>query len=490
MLSVVLAVLCSTPVADRPKVFALVIGNNRSHDERVTDLKFADDDAIAMHELLVEAGVRSVLLVNADAETRALSPLSSTLSPTPATVRATWDQLQSEMAAERGPVEFIFFFSGHGDITHGEGSLVLEGGRLTRTVLQSMLAGSAAGRNHVVIDACKSYFAVLGKGPGGRREPYTEPFASSGGALNRSGFLLSTSSDGDSHEWDRFQAGVFSFEVRSALRGSADANLDGVITYRELGGFLHRANAAIANAQFRPDFLVVPPSGSTSGLDEPVLRWPAQSAALELDGAPTHLYVEAPSGRRILEINRAPELKVALRLPAVRPLYLRSADEKDERVLVANEFTSLQALARVEPSVSRKGALHQAFTLLFAQPFDASAAETFTVAPMVSAEVRAEASPRELVRTTALIAGGVATTVALGSLVVGIERTSISPTTSNLERLERNRSLGAVNATLFIAGGVAVAAFSTWLIATLVTPPKTPVSVGVGPGSVTLGVEW
>jgi len=76
----------------------------------------------------------------------------------------------------------------------------------------------------------------------------------------RNCFILSTSSDRDSHEWERFQAGILSHELRSALRGAADANLDGVVTYRELGAFLVRANQAIVNRRYRPDFMVRPPS--------------------------------------------------------------------------------------------------------------------------------------------------------------------------------------------------------------------------------------
>jgi hypothetical protein len=48
-----------------------------------------------------------------------------------------------------------------------------------------------------------------------------------------------------------------SHELRSALRGAADADRDARVTYAELGAFLKVANRAIPNERFRPDFLVL-----------------------------------------------------------------------------------------------------------------------------------------------------------------------------------------------------------------------------------------
>src|SRR5437762_3404086 len=68
----------------------------------------------------------------------------------------------------------------------------------------------------------------------------------------RVGLLLSSSSHRESHEWDGFEAGVFSHEVRSGLYGAADADGDGEVTYREIAAFVARADAAIPNERFRP----------------------------------------------------------------------------------------------------------------------------------------------------------------------------------------------------------------------------------------------
>ena len=95
--------------------------------------------------------------------------------------------------------ELFLFYSGHGDVDHGEGYVLLEDRRLTRGDLYALLARSPAARNHVFIDACKSYFLAFERGPGGRRTPYAGSFVapSEPGRLDNVGLVLSTSSDRD-----------------------------------------------------------------------------------------------------------------------------------------------------------------------------------------------------------------------------------------------------------------------------------------------------
>lgn len=54
--------------------FAIVVGNNRPETGRGEVLHYADDDAVATHRLLLEAGVDSVLLVTLDDDSRKLYP--------------------------------------------------------------------------------------------------------------------------------------------------------------------------------------------------------------------------------------------------------------------------------------------------------------------------------------------------------------------------------------------------------------------------------
>ncbi len=457
------------PVSPPPLLFALVVGNNRAEDPTTADLHFADDDALALHLLLREAGAHSVLLARPDADTQALHPHEvPTAPPSLTALLSAWEELRTQLAAATAagrPAEFLFFFSGHGDVSHGEGFLALEGGRLTRTTLQQVLLASPARRNHVIIDACKSYFAVLSKGPGGTRAPYRAPFADGSALPPRAGFLLSTSSDGDSHEWDRYQAGIFSFEVRSGLRGSADANDDGQVTYGELGAFLTRANAGIANARFRPDFLVVPPGGATTGLDEVVLSWPVGSASLVLDGHPGHVYVESAAGERVLDANPAEPQAFSLHLPVERPLFVRDADEQAERLVATSQPTHLSTLPVSGPSVSRKGALHLAFAHLFSQPFGADAVQTFAVDYALREHPpTTQGAGSKTVRAAAPFVAGGALLLGLLASGLALEREGITSQTSQQERVARNQVIGAANVTIGISSVVAAVAVGAWAV--------------------------
>lgn len=489
MMSVMVLVALAAAPAE-PKLFALVVGNNQAAEKTTPDLRYADDDALALHELLLEAGVRSLLLVRPDAETSAMHANASALAPTAETLALAWKQLQAELRAARDSgqaVEFLFFFSGHGDVSHGEGFLALEGGRLTRSELQAMLAASPGRRNHVIIDACKAYFAVLGKGAGGTRAPYPGSFALKEGAPERTGFLLSSSSDRDSHEWERYQAGVFSFEVRSALRGSADVDGDGVVTYRELGGFLTRANEGVTNPRLRPDFLVAPPGGA-GGIDEPLLRWPSSSVALELDGDPRHVYVEGVSGKRLLESNRGSARSFLLHLPRERPLFVRNADEREERVLQSIERTSFSSMPVSQPDVARKGALALALSALFSQPFDESAVQAFAVASSITAP-EPPAWKRTL-RVASPIVAGTATVAGLVSLGVALERSQVTDLTSQAERVSRNQAITSANVAMGISAGVTAAAIGLWIFSWTGEPAQPKVELSVSPNAISVSGRW
>jgi outer membrane beta-barrel protein len=361
----------AAPVRADADRFAIVIGNNRPERAGRPQLRYADDDAVATHRLLREAGVSSRLLVTLDRDSKKLypgcakdgSPVWGDLERALADLRRLIQQARSKGRES----EFYFVYSGHGEVAHGEGYILLEDRRLTRTLLWQILAKLPTSRNHVVVDACKSFYLAFEKGPGGERVPYHRSFVrrSAPARLANTGFVLSTSSDRDSHEWERYQAGVFSHEVRSALRGGADADGDRRITYAELGAFLRTANRSIPNPRFRPDFIVRPPGD----LSRQVLSWRRESGSLVLDEPSVgHVYVEAASGERLLDVHPERELRLALHLPSQRPLFVRRADGSREHIVKRPR----DRLSRIQPTpltVARRGAVHLAFERLFAEPF-------------------------------------------------------------------------------------------------------------------------
>ena len=472
---VLLGLLGALPAAASPRLYALVIGNNQPVDGSTAELRYADDDALSIHQLLLEANASSVLLARLDAQTRALNPDVHPQPPTPDAVERAWRDIETALrqAASAGaPAEFLLFFSGHGEVSEGEGFLALEGGRLTRSRLTAMLNAAPSRRNHVVVDACKASLAVLGKGPGGKREPYHRGLV--GSAAAPTGYLLSASSDTESHEWERYQAGVFTFELRSALRGSADVDRDGRITYEELGGFLSRANEAIVNARFKPDFLVRAPGTGVGGLGESVLEW-RRPAALNLEGPSEHVYVETATGARVLELNAGPQ-SFALHLPAQRPLFIRAADERAERTLLAAEPVRLADLSVSTPQVNSKGALHLAFQRLFAEPFDAQSVQAFS-SGYQAPTLEVSAAPVDgwrTVKTVSLVTAGVGAATAVTASLYALERGAFTAMTPQTERFERNRGLATANVLLGVGVALAVAGAVSWLIVTLVSREEAP----------------
>ena len=63
-----------SPAAARARLYAIVVAQNRSLDEGVRPLQFADDDGVKTFELLGLVADRASLFVVPDAETAGLHP--------------------------------------------------------------------------------------------------------------------------------------------------------------------------------------------------------------------------------------------------------------------------------------------------------------------------------------------------------------------------------------------------------------------------------
>ncbi|MBI1944502.1 MAG: caspase family protein [Deltaproteobacteria bacterium] len=455
-----LAALAASPAAateEGPLRVALVIGNNQAPTADVEALRYADDDALATAELLIEAGVHTVVLTRMDDETWRLHQQAAPFdAPTPAALTRAVLELGRAVApataAGRG-VELLFFYSGHGDVERGEGRLALEGGRLTRRALhEQVIAPLAPTASHVIIDACRSSFMAYARGPGGRRAAAPAGF-SRPEVATRVGYVLSTSSERDSHEWQGFQAGVFSHEVRSALRGAADADLDAHISYAELGAFLATANAGIANERFRPDVLLLPPAKGpeVGALDEVVLAWPPGSSLLVDEG---RSHVEDEQGRRLLDVPPA-ATPLLVRLPLAQRLFVSSGGH--ERVLEAGASTlRASELPEAPRTVAARGAAHDAaFRVLFSAPFGAEEVARYRARP-APALPEASMPPLAVAAWSAL---GVASACALGAAVaegVGWGVYASAADAPQIERAEANETIGGLNLAAAIGAGVAV----------------------------------
>ncbi|MFZ5438551.1 MAG: caspase family protein [Myxococcota bacterium] len=494
-----LVVLLSVTASAEVRRFALVVGSNVGEGVRALPLKYADDDAVAMQELLLEAGVDSALLVSLDDDTARLHPLTAALGePTLTRLTQVLDAQRVKMreARARGDeVEWLFFFSGHGDVDRGEGFLGLARGRLTRTHLhEQLLTRVEADRVHVIVDACRSAALVTGKGPGGRRLPLQYAFAAEPERPDRVGFLLSSSAARESHEWERFQAGVFSYEVRSGLRGAADADRDGRISYAELGAFLQTANQAIASPAHRPDFVVLPPRGA-EGLSATVLSWPSPATLVD-DVGLGRLSVERPSGERLLDLHVARGFPAQLFLPRERPLFVRTVDGATELELADGAPSRTSALPPSKDSTRARGALHRAFDLLFSAPFEPAAVErwarTWTPPDFGSLEQAFQPTLAERARPVLGWVAVAGTLLSAISFSVAWQRSGSGDALSQADRVNRNQEIAALNVAGVTSLAIAGAAATGWLVLSL--RPRGELSVSLTAsgeaGVLTVGGRW
>lgn len=359
--------LVFVPIAAWPKSLALVIGHNGSLDSTTPPLRYADDDAFQYARLFFELGAEVTLLVDPDPSTAKLyANMTPDGPPTQEAIVEALIALKQQTDADK--VDFYFVYAGHGDVRHGEGHITLQDGPLSRTeFFENILARIPGRTQHIIIDACKSYFLVFDRGDTEIRTPYENPFEHANEFNHKPtvGFFLSTSSSENSHEWEAFQAGVFSHEIRSGLRGAADVNGDNRISYRELAGFVHLANSSIPNEKYRPNFLAMPPVDH----DTLVTLDAYQAAPLLLDVEVSHhFYVEDPEGVRLLDM-RPEQHALSLYLPQGRHLFLHDQDLHKEYVLPHSGRVLLSNLSPQTPRSTARGAAHEAFKRLFATPF-------------------------------------------------------------------------------------------------------------------------
>ncbi|NOZ87391.1 MAG: caspase family protein [Deltaproteobacteria bacterium] len=469
--------ICSGKSGQAPgkeRLFALAIGCNHSLDPDSPPLRYADDDAVQNAQLLVQLGARVVLLVRLDSESRALHPKIPDTPPTKNAVFKAMEKLNKLMSASRKKGErpvFYFFYSGHGDVENNEGFVHLEDGRLTRSDLLDLLGGSKADTNHVIIDACKSYFLVFDRGPGGTRSPRRGPLLGESRTLpGNTGVMLSTSSAADSHEWEAFGAGVFSHELRSALRGAADLNMDGAITYEEAAAFVWVANFAIPNRRFRPDFFSRPPGGKDPAKVVLVRIQGAKGTHLLANNAPPgHWYVEDARGQRLVDAHLDKGASVNLLLPAGSPLFVRLPMTGEEIELPGKGVIRLaEEKRRKVEDVRTRGAEHVAFRELFKKPFDGKALKMYrSHIPDVDL-MDLQKKPADLTwvrRSLGIVA--LALGAAGGTLtgLAAVKHDSVGPGTSGSARSELNARIKSYNeaaVSCYALAGASLVAYLLW----------------------------
>lgn len=453
--------------APDPSRFALIIGVNTSVDAELPSLRYADDDAARYDELFTALGAQTEILARLDENTARLHPgvAKRAALPVDTELTAAVDRLAAALAQAQGPTELFVVYAGHGNLKNGDGYLTLEDARLTTAALADRVFDRLkAGRTHFIVDACYSSFLALSRGPGGTREKASG--FSDAARLGHVGLLLSTASARESHEWEGFQAGVFSHEVRSGLHGAADADHDGRVSYREIAAFIERANAKILNEKYRPDVHVRAPDDAGVLVD---LRG-ALARHLEVGGAEAaHWLLEDARGVRLLDFHNGAGTSVSLLRPETGgALYLRRpSDDREYALPEAPAVLQLAALKWQRPRVAGRGAAHDAFSLTFAEPFDAAAVSAWQAKDVTAPAV--EPAWRKPVGIVGIALGLVGVGTGAGFTATAFSA-RLAPGASNAAAQLHNarvQELTGFATGLYVAGGVLTAAGLALLLSLL-----------------------
>jgi hypothetical protein len=382
---VLAAVLAGTRADGAVRRYAVIVAHAGNPGGELAPLEYADDDGARYYELFTQLADDARIYTVLDAPTQQLHPAVAKISRLPRkadVLRGLADVFERMKKDRDAGHETVFYFVlvGHGTIGDGgEGSVALLDGTFSRTdMFQQVLARSPATTNHVIVDACNSYYLVHRRGNGSRpaRKDAVAAFIAREDLARypNTGILLSTSTEKDTHEWSTYRAGVFSHEVRSGMIGAADVNGDGEIGYSEIAAFLAAANQRVA-PQARVDVFARAPAGD---LARPLvdLRASRFSHWLRVPaGEPARIYLEDARGVRYADAHISGKHAVVFGLSGGGGHYfVRTADGLHETKLELGRPARIdldRSKLRRAPVASR-GAVEQSFRLhLYAEPFDA-----------------------------------------------------------------------------------------------------------------------
>ncbi len=219
LLTGLLCCLAST-LCHAQRRLAVLVGSNHGLSTDGSELKYAEDDARELKEVLITVGAfapEDVLVIAGQDSTAVAEALR---------------QAQEKLAADGGEGMFLFFYSGHAgpDGLHPEGTIV--DGATLRQQIEKMPARVRIG----IIDGCHAGAIVRGKGTRSIA-PFLaqEPLAS--GAAGTA-WLLSAGHAEQAQETDEYRHSVFSFWLLSALKGAADTSGDGLVTLAEVWDYV------------------------------------------------------------------------------------------------------------------------------------------------------------------------------------------------------------------------------------------------------------
>ncbi|MEL7370228.1 MAG: caspase family protein [Myxococcota bacterium] len=286
--------------------FALLVGHNFGSADEVP-LKWAEADAIRMKSVLTEIGNihpdRAILLRRPDSQS----------------VAQAYARLQGAIfeAKHRGESTLlIFYYSGHAD----ERRLHLSTEFLELSAFEKQLATIGADTVVAIIDACRNDQNPRAVAKGATRaSSFAWPRPSPD--MPKGYVRLSSAARGEvAQESDDLQGSLFTHHLLSGLRGSADANTDGVVTLNEVYGYGYRRTLADSHRDthgIQHSELQV----ALAGRGELSLTYPRRAEANLAFAAELHghlLVVDDATGRIVAELDPPGGTVERLAVPAGR----------------------------------------------------------------------------------------------------------------------------------------------------------------------------
>ena len=176
-------------------------------------------------------------------------------------------------------------------------------------------------------------------------------------------------------------------------------------------------------------------------------------------------YLEDAQGNRLADLHPG-AAGTSIMVPLSGRLFLREPGRKLEYIVPQRRLVKVSARQARTSSTRSRGAEHEAFRQLFAEPFDRRALVAYRARPRVMHNDTYEASTVDWLRP----ALGVFSLVALATAVTftGLtahEKTSIGTAPPNDERLRTNQIIkrnNAIAVTAYIASAAAAAGFLAW----------------------------
>ncbi|NOK39585.1 caspase family protein [Corallococcus exercitus] len=367
---------------------ALVIAHNGSDDPALAPLRYADDDGVLWAETLKRLGVETTLLVDPDEPTRKGGSLvlKDARAPTRAAVEQAVKHLQAAALADHAAgrqTDVLIVYVGHGNTDDaGRAYFTLADARLDRTSLYAEVVDPlGADYVHVIADACRASGVVGSRGG----TPDAAVLAELRGVLAREqlasrphvGALFAESEDGETHEWSRIRAGVFSHVARSGLLGGADINGDGQVEYSELAAFVA---ASLHGVKGMPARLSVNAFAPTAEPRRPLVGPAPEGPSVTFPAGFEYarLSVEDADGQRLVDVRRSPQQWTQILLP-LRDVYWVRAPNAEARVTLAQLSSGTPELHPRE--LQERGPAEEALRRgLFAVPLDRSFYDEYVAA--------------------------------------------------------------------------------------------------------------